>query len=100
VATRSETWLAAPARGCGRAAELTDALERDGWVALKQAHAEMGLRVNARTGVPRWRGERMDYSWAVGVLQGKAEGARQPRFGRWVHAVSLSTADQRGMILV
>jgi hypothetical protein len=56
-------------------APVTDALERDGWVALRQAHAEMGLRVNARTGVPSWRGERMDYDWAVGVLQGKGERA-------------------------
>jgi hypothetical protein len=52
-------------------------LERDGWLSLKQAHARLGLRVDARTTVPSWRGERMDYNWAVGVLQGRAERGRE-----------------------
>jgi hypothetical protein len=54
-----------------------DGIERDGWLWLRQAHAEGGLQIDARTAVPSWRGERMDYNWAVGVLQGKAERAGQ-----------------------
>jgi hypothetical protein len=46
---------------------------------LKQAHAQLGLRVDARTTVPSWRGERMDYNWAVGVLQGRAERRERAR---------------------
>jgi hypothetical protein len=48
-------------------------LEHDGWLSLTQAHAQLGLRVDARTTVPSWRGERMDYNWAVGVLQDRAD---------------------------
>jgi hypothetical protein len=54
----------------------TDPLERDGWFSLKQAHAQLGLKVDARTTVPSWYGERMDYNWAVGVLQDRAARGR------------------------
>jgi hypothetical protein len=49
-----------------------DPLERDGWLSLKQAHVQLGLKVDARTTVPSWYGEPMDYDWAIGVLQDRA----------------------------
>jgi hypothetical protein len=54
-----------------------DRLEGDGWLSLSQAHAQLGLQVDARTTVPKWHGERMDYNWAVGALQDRAERGRE-----------------------
>ena len=33
------------------------------------ARQRLGLAIHARTGVPKWFGERMDYNEAVGALQ-------------------------------
>jgi hypothetical protein len=51
-------------------------LDSDGWLLLTDAHAQLGLRVDHRTAVPTWSGESMDYNWAVGALQRRAELAR------------------------
>jgi hypothetical protein len=51
-------------------------LDRDGWLLLTEAHAQLGLRVDHRTAVPTWRGESMDYNWAVGALQRRVEESR------------------------
>ena len=48
-----------------------------GWVALAGRHAQLGLAIGHRTASSRWKGERMDYSWAVGALQRRAV-ARAP----------------------
>jgi 5-methylcytosine-specific restriction endonuclease McrA len=36
--------------------------------ALEARHAAEGLRLDARTGCPKWLGERLDVGWAIGVL--------------------------------
>jgi 5-methylcytosine-specific restriction endonuclease McrA len=36
--------------------------------ALEAQHAAEGLRLDARTGCPKWLGERLDVGWAIGVL--------------------------------
>jgi hypothetical protein len=36
--------------------------------ALEARHAADGLRLDARTGCPKWLGERLDVGWAIGVL--------------------------------
>jgi hypothetical protein len=36
--------------------------------ALVARHAAEGLRLDARTGCPKWLGERLDVGWAIGVL--------------------------------
>ena len=35
---------------------------------LRVQHAAQGLRIHARTGLPRWLGERLDVGWAIDVL--------------------------------
>jgi hypothetical protein len=45
---------------------------RAGVQALMGAHERGGLGIGARTGVPKWFGERMDYGEAVGALQERA----------------------------
>jgi len=45
----------------------------DGCTALTTAHDRLGLRIEARTGVPKWMGERMDYGEALGALQDRAD---------------------------
>jgi hypothetical protein len=42
--------------------------------ALRERHQRQGLRVHARTGCPRWLGERLDLGWAIGVLHPRAAG--------------------------
>jgi hypothetical protein len=54
-------------------------LDRDGWLLLAEAHVQRGVRIDHRTTVPTWGGERMDYGWAVGALQRRAERAARPR---------------------
>ncbi|HET6366139.1 MAG TPA: DUF222 domain-containing protein [Pseudomonadales bacterium] len=54
--------------------------------ALRARHAAEGLRLHARTGLPRWVGERLDVGWAIGVLH--------PRATRNVR--TLPTPDGRG----
>jgi hypothetical protein len=54
-------------------------LDRDGWLSLRQAHTRLGLKVDARATVPSWYGERMDYNWAVGVLQDRTARGRPGR---------------------
>ena len=44
-----------------------------GWVSLTRRHAQLGLAIGDRTAISRWTGERMDYSWAVGALQRRAQ---------------------------
>ena len=44
-----------------------------GWMALTRKHDELGLAVDARTASSRWKGEELDYNWAVGALQRRAE---------------------------
>jgi hypothetical protein len=51
---------------------------RAGMDALVQAHTRDGLVIEARTGVPKWFGERMDYGDAVGALQDRATRAKAP----------------------
>jgi hypothetical protein len=70
-------------------------LERDGWLSLRQAHAQLGLKVDARTTVPSWYGERMDYDWAVGVLQDRAARGRVRGRGGEL-ASSISGEDRPG----
>jgi 5-methylcytosine-specific restriction endonuclease McrA len=41
--------------------------------ALRARHAEAGLRITARTGLPFWLGERLDLGWALDVLRPQAE---------------------------
>jgi HNH endonuclease len=36
--------------------------------ALKAHHAEQGLPIHPRTGLPRWLGEPLDLTWAIDVL--------------------------------
>jgi hypothetical protein len=48
-----------------------------GWFHLRHAHAQLGLRIDHRTGVPTWMGESMDYGWAVGGLRERS--ARRKR---------------------
>jgi hypothetical protein len=48
-------------------------LDREGWLLLTDAHAQLGLHVDHRTAVPTWSGESMDFNWAVGALQRRAE---------------------------
>jgi hypothetical protein len=59
------------------ASPAMEPLERDGWLSLRRTHAQLGLKVDARTAVPSWYGERMDYNWAVGVLQDRATRGRE-----------------------
>ncbi|HEU5192494.1 MAG TPA: DUF222 domain-containing protein [Methylomirabilota bacterium] len=47
--------------------------------ALRARHAEAGLRITARTGLPLWLGERLDLGWAIDVLR-PVEPAAGPRF--------------------
>jgi hypothetical protein len=42
---------------------------REGVRALVGMHERGGLGIGARTGVPKWFGERMDYGEAVGTLR-------------------------------
>jgi hypothetical protein len=58
------------------ASPAAESLDCDGWLLLTDAHAQLGLRVDHRTAVPTWSGESMDYNWAVGALQRRAELAR------------------------
>jgi hypothetical protein len=44
----------------------------EGTRALTDAHERSGLTIGARTGVPKWFGERIDYGEAVGALQDRA----------------------------
>jgi hypothetical protein len=37
--------------------------------ALRARHAEAGLHITARTGLPLWLGERLDLGWALDVLR-------------------------------
>ena len=43
-----------------------------GWLQLKRDHELRDIAIDARTNMPSWRGERMDYSWAVAALQRRA----------------------------
>jgi hypothetical protein len=52
----------------------------EGMQALTGAHERSGLAIGARTGVPKWFGERIDYGEAVGALQDRA--ARTPPCAR------------------
>jgi hypothetical protein len=40
-----------------------------GDVAIRRNHAERGIEIDARTGVPGWGGERADYDYLVAMLQ-------------------------------
>jgi hypothetical protein len=40
--------------------------------ALHAQHADLGLRLDARTACPRWLGERLDVGWALDVLYPRA----------------------------
>jgi 5-methylcytosine-specific restriction endonuclease McrA len=40
--------------------------------ALHTQHADLGLRLDARTACPRWLGERLDVGWALDVLYPRA----------------------------
>jgi hypothetical protein len=44
-------------------------LGRDPVAALRARHAEAGLHITARTGLPLWLGERLDLGWALDVLR-------------------------------
>ena len=58
------------------------ALEADaGWVALTRRNAQLGLRIGHRTGSSKWKGESMDYSWAVGALQRRAVARDESKSG-------------------
>jgi 5-methylcytosine-specific restriction endonuclease McrA len=48
------------------------AVPTDPAAALRAQHAEQGLRLHPRTGLPQWRGERLDVGWAIGVLHPRA----------------------------
>lgn len=43
-------------------------LEGDAVMSLAATHNALGLHIDASTGSPRWRGESMDYDWAVAAL--------------------------------
>lgn len=45
------------------------------WTQLPAVHATRGIRINANTGVTRWRGERMDHVWTIDLLVARAERA-------------------------
>jgi hypothetical protein len=49
--------------------------------ALRAQHAAQGLRLDARTGLAGWLGERLDVGWAIDVLHPLAapKAAMQPR---------------------
>jgi hypothetical protein len=47
--------------------------------ALRAQHAEAGLHITARTGLPLWLGERLDLGWAIDVLR-PVEPAAAARF--------------------
>jgi hypothetical protein len=46
------------------------------WVQLSARHREDGIHIEANTAATLWRGERMDYGLAVGVLLHKAQRAQ------------------------
>ena len=46
--------------------------------ALTVTHERAGLGINARTGVPKWFGERLDYGEAVGALRERRDRAQKP----------------------
>jgi hypothetical protein len=46
------------------------------WLQLSARHREDGIHIDANTAATLWRGERMDYGLAVGVLLHKAERAK------------------------
>jgi hypothetical protein len=41
----------------------------NGWMALARAHARLGIKIEAGTGVPHWRGERTDVNYMLAVLE-------------------------------
>ena len=49
----------------------------DGVRALKSGHERRGIAITARTGVPKWFGERMDYGEAVGALRDRERRSRK-----------------------
>jgi hypothetical protein len=38
------------------------------WTALRDTHAELGIKIDSNTAATRWRGERMDYELGVWIL--------------------------------
>jgi hypothetical protein len=50
-------------------APAVSALREAGDVAIRRNHAERGIEIDARTGVPGWGGERADYDYLVAMLQ-------------------------------
>ena len=54
---------------------------RKGEQALKGAHERQGIAISARTGVPKWFGERIDYHEVVGALQDRAAKSRSQSLG-------------------
>jgi len=50
------------------------AVSGDPGEALRTSHDTQGLRIDARTACPGWRGERLDLGWAIDVLHPLAQG--------------------------
>jgi len=46
---------------------------REGADAIPRKHQELGLAIDARTSVPGWRGERLDYTWTLSMLEQRAQ---------------------------
>ncbi len=53
-------------------APIPPSLLSDPVAMLRARHAEAGLHVTPRTGLPFWRGERLDLAWAIDVLRPRA----------------------------
>ncbi|HKZ08515.1 MAG TPA: DUF222 domain-containing protein [Methylomirabilota bacterium] len=54
-------------------APVPPALAADPVAALRTRHAEAGLSITARTGLPHWLGKRLDLGWALDLLRSQAE---------------------------
>jgi hypothetical protein len=69
------------ARPDGREYDMPDrapAPDHD-WTALRDAHSQLGIRIDSDTAASRWRGERMDYELGVWVLCHQDERAQHAR---------------------
>lgn len=44
----------------------------DGADAIPRKHQELGLAIDARTSIPGWGGERLDYTWTLSMLEQRA----------------------------
>jgi hypothetical protein len=51
----------------------------DGAEAIPRKHQELGLAIDARTAVPAWGGERLDYTWTLSMLEQRGRRGQESR---------------------